>query len=90
MKMLSRVRILPVAIGLAVLVLGLKVGDAWRHSGSAHAQQPPAQPAQAPAAPAPAPAEAPAAAPVGATPAGPARSLDDITNLTANEIEVLQ
>lgn len=96
MKMLSRVRILPVAIGLAVLVLGLKVGDAWRHSGTAYAQQPPAQPAaQAPAAPAPAaapaqPAEAPAPAAVGATPTPPARALDDITNLTASEIEVLQ
>jgi len=92
MKMLSRVRILPVAIGLAVLVLGLKVGDVWRHSGSAHAQQPPAQAPAAPAAPAPAASApaTPAEAPVGATPAAPTRSLDDITNLTANEIEVLQ
>ena len=91
MKMLSRVRILPIAIALAVAVLGLRIGDAWRHSGSAHAQQPPAQPAQAPAAPAAqAPAEAPLAAPVGAAPSSPARALDDITNLTANEIEVLQ
>ena len=88
MKMLSRVRILPIAIALAVAVLGLRIGDAWRHSGSAHAQQPPAQPAQAPAAQAP--AEAPLAAPVGAAPSSPARALDDITNLTANEIEVLQ
>jgi flagellar motility protein MotE (MotC chaperone) len=92
MTMLSRVRILPIAIALAVAVLGLKIGDAWRHSGSALAQQPQAQPAQAPAAPAAqAPAEAPPAAPVGAAPsASPARALDDITNLTASEIEVLQ
>jgi flagellar motility protein MotE (MotC chaperone) len=85
MMMLSRVRILPVAIGVAVVVLGLKVGDVWRQSGTAHAQQPPAA-APAPAQPA---AQAPAA-PAPATPAPPARSLDDITNLTANEIEVLQ
>jgi len=90
MMMLSRVRILPVAIGVAVVVLGLKVGDVWRQSGTAHAQQPPAAapaPAQ-PAAQAPA-AQAPAA-PAPAQPANPARALDDITNLTANEIEVLQ
>lgn len=93
MTMLSRVRILPVTIGLAVVVLGLKVGDVWRHSGSAQAQQPPAPPAapaQAPAAPAAPAPEMPAEAPVGATPTSPARALDDITNLTANEIEVLQ
>ena len=72
--MLSNIRLLPLVIVIAVLALGLKAGDLWRQSGTAHAQQPPAQ---APAQPAP------------ATPA-PARPLDDITNLTASEIEVLQ
>lgn len=83
--MLSNIRLLPLVIVIAVLALGLKAGDLWRQSGTAHAQQPPAQaPAQpAPATPAPA-AQAPAA------PAAPARPLDDITNLTASEIEVLQ
>ncbi len=89
--MLSRIRILPVVIGLAVVLLGLKVGDLWRHSGSAHAQQPAAQPAQAPGAPAaPAPAEPPMAPAAPQPASAAARSLDDITNLTANEIEVLQ
>jgi flagellar motility protein MotE (MotC chaperone) len=86
MMMLSRVRFLPIAIGVAVVVLGLKVGDVWRQSGTALAQQPPAPAAPAPAAQAP---ETPApAAP--AQPVNPARALDDITNLTATEIEVLQ
>jgi flagellar motility protein MotE (MotC chaperone) len=84
MNMPANIRLLPLVIVVAVLALGLKAGDVfWRQSGTAHAQQPPAQaPVQPqPAAPAPA-AQAPAAA--------AARALDDITNLTANEIEVLQ
>lgn len=94
----AKLRLLPLAITVAILALGLKVGDVWRQSGTAHAQQPPAsqapaqtapaQPAQAPGQPAaPAPSTQAPAAPA---PAGSARALDDITNLTASEIEVLQ
>jgi flagellar motility protein MotE (MotC chaperone) len=52
------------------------VGDLWRSTGTAQAQQP-AAPAAAPAAPAAAP-----------TPA--AKTTDDVTTLTGAEIEVLQ
>jgi len=82
-----KIRILPLVILVSVLALGLKVGDLWRQSGTAHAQQPPAQTTTAPTQTTPA-GQNPGATPL-ASPAA-ARALDDITNLTANEIEVLQ
>jgi len=98
--MTSRIRFLPIAIGIAIVVLGLRIGALYVGGGAAQAQQaansPAAAPA-APAAPAPAPAPTPAAAPAAtapttkATPANaPATQEQDVTNFSGSEIEVLQ
>ncbi|MBV8536100.1 MAG: hypothetical protein JO128_10940 [Alphaproteobacteria bacterium] len=96
--MTSRVRFLPIAIGIAIVVLGLRVGALYVGGGAAQAQQaanPPA-PAAAPAAPpaatpAAAPAPAPAAAAGANAPANAAPAQEqDVTNLSGSEIEVLQ
>jgi flagellar motility protein MotE (MotC chaperone) len=76
-----RIRPLTVGIVIAILVLGLRVGDLWRSVGTAQAQQPPAPAAQAPAPVAP-------AVPAAAAPA--TKTTDDVTSLTGAEIEVLQ
>jgi flagellar motility protein MotE (MotC chaperone) len=76
-----RIRPLTVGIVIAIMVLGLRVGDLWRSVGTAQAQQPPAPAAQAPAPVAP-------AAPVPAAQAS--KTTDDVTSLTGAEIEVLQ
>ncbi len=86
-----RIRYLPIAIVLALVVLGLRMGALFLSFGTAQAQAPaqppaatqarPAIPASAPAAPAPT-APAPAAA--------PAAEAQDITDLSSSEIEVLQ
>lgn len=71
---MSRVRFLPVAIAVAVAVLGVRLGMLYVGGGSAQAQQAPNQPAATPAAapatPAPAAPATPAASP--AAPAGAA------------------
>lgn len=93
MMLPARVRVLPLAIAIGTVVLGLKLGDVFlRPTGIAQAQ--PAQPAPAqPAAAQPAPA-APGSAPAApAAPAGPetaAKPVEDVTSLTGAEIEVLQ
>src|SRR3954463_42604 len=83
----SRPRPLSIAIAIATVLLGLKVGDLWRSAGTAYAQAP-ATPAQAPAQ---APVAAPAA-PAANAPAAeaPAAIPDDVTNLSGAEIAVLQ
>src|SRR5262245_44173618 len=81
-------RVIPVTIAAAVLVLGLHLGDLWQ--GGAHAQQP--APAARPAAPAPARANPePAPAPTPASPA-PAtqRIIDDQAGFSTAELDVLQ
>ncbi|HTY65408.1 MAG TPA: hypothetical protein VMH36_02080 [Alphaproteobacteria bacterium] len=97
--MTSRIRFLPIAIGIAVVVLGLRVGALYVGGGAAQAQQAANTPAAAPTplAPAPAPAAtpaaapAPAAAPGGNAPANAAPTQEqDVTNLSGSEIEVLQ
>ncbi len=96
--MTSRIRFLPIAIGIAVVVLGLRVGALYVGGGAAQAQQAANPPAAAPTplAPAPAPAAtpaappAPAAAPGANAPANAATQEQDVTNLSGSEIEVLQ
>ena len=99
--MTSRIRFLPIAIGIAIVVLGLRVGALYVGGGAAQAQQaanPPAPAAAAPAAPAPAPAATPPAAPGAAPAAAPAVNAtnaaptqeQDVTNLSGAEIQVLQ
>lgn len=96
MTLSGRVRVLPLAIAIGTVVLGLKVGDVvWRPSGVALAQGQPAPAAQGQTpAPTPASAPAPAAAPAapGTAPAeAPAsRPVEDVTSLSGAEIEVLQ
>ena len=86
-----RVRLLPLTIGIAAMVLSLRTFDLWQHAGSAFAQSP--KPAAAPATTPPA-AEAPAAA--AETPPAPdtaGRSPDVTTNIpeySEAEIAVLQ
>jgi flagellar motility protein MotE (MotC chaperone) len=97
--MTSRIRFLPIAIGIAIVVLGLRIGTLYVGGGAAQAQQaanPPAAapaaapvPAAAPAAPAPAAPAAPSAAP-GAAAAGAPAQEQDVTNLSGSEIQVLQ
>jgi flagellar motility protein MotE (MotC chaperone) len=92
--MTSRIRFLPIAIGIAIVVLGLRIGALYVGGGAAQAQQaanPPAPAAAPPAPAAPAPAAAPAAAPGPNAPANAAPSQEqDVTNLSGSEIEVLQ
>ena len=84
------IRLIPVTISAAVLMLGLRLGDLWQH-GAAQAQQPAAQSHAAnpsPGAPA-APAESSPAAPVSPPPPAP-RASDDQAGFSAAELEVLQ
>lgn len=68
--MTGRVRLLPIAIGVAIVVLGVRVGALYVGGSSAQAQQAPNPPAAAArTAPAPAPAAAPAAKTPAAAPA---------------------
>jgi len=80
-----RVRFLPMAIGVAMLALGLRVADFVRSTGVAHAQQAPGANE-----PVPAPVEL-AQAPAGddAKP-NDAEAPADVTQLSASEIQVLQ
>jgi flagellar motility protein MotE (MotC chaperone) len=97
---LMRIRFLPIAIAIALVVLGLRVAALFLASGPAQAQAP-AQPqnqarppAAAPAAGAQRPAAAGGAAPAVPAPAAPAApaaaETQDITDLSGAEIEVLQ
>ena len=104
--MTTRIRFLPIAIGIAIVVLGLRVGALFVGGDPAQAQQattppaapaPAATPAAAPAAPAPAGAPAAGATPAAAgaaanAPAAKAASTQeqDVTNLSGSEIQVLQ
>lgn len=70
----GRIRFLPIAIAIAIVVLGLRIGVLYVGGEPAHAQQTPTPaPAPAPAAP-PAPGAQPAAAAAPSTPAAGAAS----------------
>lgn len=101
--MTLRIRFLPIAIGIAVIVLGLRIAALYVGGDAAQAQQSPTPPAANAPAPAPAAAATTPGASAPATPAAAgsdakpaavggagAAAEQDVTNLSGSEIEVLQ
>ncbi len=96
-----QIRYLPIAIAAAAVMLGVRVGALFLSTGTAQAQQTPPAAAKAPAA-APAPAQTPpaqqpkpavagsAASPAAPTAPAAGKDMQDITDLSGAEIEVLQ
>ncbi len=81
------VRPLTLGILVAVLLVALRVGDIWRQTGTAHAQR---LVQQQEAAPAVTPDVQPEAPTPSAAAAAAMPTTDDVTQLTASEIQVLQ
>lgn len=83
-----RLRLLPLTIGAAAMVLSLRAFDLWHHAGSAFAQSP--KPANSASAPATVSEPAPAASTAPAAPAARAVEAGSIPEYSDAELAVLQ